>query len=71
MTSQSKLFKVCFRMSDGQVFQKECRSFTEATKYVYDVRDLKTMFCIENRTLESAIWINPKQIVSAEVTRVL
>lgn len=69
MTYQSNLFKVYFRMSDGQVFEREFRSYTEATRYIYDVKGLKTLFCIEDKTLESATWINPKQIVSAEVTR--
>lgn len=71
MTSQSKLFKVHFYMSDGQEFEREFRSYTEATRYIYDVRGLKSMFCIDNRVFESATWINPKQIVSAEVRRVL
>ena len=71
MTYKQSLFKVYFRMSDGQVFEKEFDSFTAATQYVYDVKGLKTMFCIEDKTLESATWINPRQIVSAEVMRVL
>lgn len=71
MTNQSRLFKVHFCMSDGQEFEREFRSYTEATKYICDVRELKTMFCIDDKTFESATWINPKQIVSAEVRRIL
>lgn len=71
MTSQSKLFKVCFRMSDGQVFEKEFKSFAEAIQYVHDVKGLKALFCIGGETFESATWINPKQIVSAKVVRIL
>ena len=71
MTSQSKLFKVHFYMSDGQEFEREFRSYTEATQYIYDVKGFKTMFCIDDKTFNSATWINPKQIVSAEVRRVL
>lgn len=66
-----RLFKVNFRMSDGQIFEREFRSYTEATKYIYDVKGLKTMFCIDDKTFESATWINPRQIVSAELRRVL
>ena len=71
MTDQQRLFKVYFHMSDGQVFQKEFRSYTEAAQYIYDVKGFKTMFCIDDRTFDSATWINPKQIVSAEVRRIL
>ena len=71
MTDQQRLFKVYFRMSDGQVFQREFRSYTEATRYIYDVNGLKTMFCIDEKKFGSATWINSRQIVSAEVVRVL
>ena len=71
MTYKQSLFKVYFRMSDGQVFEKEFDSFTAASRYVRDVKDLKTLFCIDDKIFESEAWINPKQIVSAEVMRVL
>ena len=71
MTDQQRLFKMYFHMSDGRVFERAFRSYTEATKYICDVKELKTMFCIDDKTFESATWINPKQIVSAELRRVL
>lgn len=71
MTSQSKLFKVHFYMSDGQVFQREFRTYTEAARYINDMKGLKKMFCIDDKAFESATWINPRQIVSAEVVRIL
>lgn len=71
MTDQQRLFKVNFRMSDGQMFEREFRSYTEATRYIYDVKELKKMFCVDDKSFESATWINPRQIVSAEVMRVL
>ena len=71
MTSLSKLFKVHFYMSDGQEFEREFRSYTEATRYINDMKGLKTMLCIDDKVFESATWINPRQIVSAEVVRIL
>lgn len=71
MTDRQRLFKVNFHMSNGQMFEREFRSYTEATQYIYDVRGLKSMFCIDDKVFDSATWINPKQIVSAEVRRIL
>ena len=71
MKDQEHLFKVYIRMSDGQVFEKEFKTYSAAAGYIWDIKALKTMFCIRGDAFESETWINPKQIVSAEVMRVL
>ena len=70
MSNWRKLYHVRIMMSDGQEFVKEFGDYTESRGFVKSCRKETDLFCIETNS-EGEVWLNPKQITTVKVVKVL
>ena len=57
-------------MSDGQEFVKEFDDHTESRGFIKSICDETHPFCIET-TSDGKTWLNPKQITTIKMVKVL
>lgn len=65
-----RLYYVRISMSDGQEFVKEFDDYTESRGFVKSCRKETDLFCIETNS-EGEVWLNPKQITTVKMVKVL
>ena len=70
MSNWRTSYYVRIRMSDGQEFVKEFDDYTESRGFVKSCRKETDLFCIET-TSDGMTWLNPKQITTIKMVKVL
>lgn len=70
MSNWRTLYYVRIRLSDGQEFVKEFDDYTESRGFIKSICDAKYPFCIETNS-DGKTWLNPKQITTIKMVKVL
>ena len=70
MSNWRTLYHVRIRLSDGQEFVKEFDDYTESAGFVKSCRKGTDLFRIKTNS-EGEVWLNPKQITSIKLERIL
>lgn len=70
MSNWRTSYYVRIRMSDGQEFVKEFDDHTESRGFIKSICDETHPFCIET-TSDGKTWLNPKQITTIKMVKVL